>query len=142
MPKTKDNPKKAFGMKKPPLMELPLSAHIAGSMAHLDGDLKYGFRNWRETEIDAQTYINAAMRHLRLYEAGENFTRDTGVPNLGAVIACCAVLIDAELHGALLDNRAHSQAEADLLHDSEAMVRHLFEMQAQREREKVKASRK
>ena len=54
-----------------------LSAHIEAAMAFMDGNLKYGFRNWREDPVEALTYVEAAMRHLRLFEEGEDYARDT-----------------------------------------------------------------
>ena len=117
-----DNPKKVYGDKKPPLAQLPLIALAHASTAHYDGDLKYGFRNWREKPVEALTYVNAAMRHLMLWAEGEEQARDTKVNNLGAVIACCAILLDAQANEALIDNRSKSQAACDTLHDLEKLV--------------------
>lgn len=116
------NPKQAFGDKKPALDELPLVALIEACLALFDGDGKYGFRNWRENPVEARTYIKAALRHLGLWAEGEEHARDTGVNNLGAVMACCAILLDAQANGTLIDNRSKSQAAADRLHDAEADV--------------------
>lgn len=126
-----ENPKQKFGDKKPPLRLLPLSAQLAQLMAHLDGNLKYGPFNWRDQPVEANTYINAALRHLQLYAAGEEYTRDTGVNNLGAVMACCAILIDASEHNTLIDNRHHSKRECDLLHLYESEVDRLKERYAE-----------
>lgn len=127
------NPKQAFGDKKPRLTLLPLSAQLAAQEAHLDGALKYGEQNWRENPVEAMTYIDAAIRHLRLFENGEDLARDTTVQNLGAVIACCNILIDSMAHGTMIDNRRPSKAACDLLHGrGETMVQHLKEMQVKR----------
>ena len=128
-----ENPKQIFGDKKPPLAYIPLSAKLALLEALFDGKLKYGPHNWRERPVNAMTYINAAERHLELYKVGEEFTRDTLVQNLGGVMACCAILIDAALHGTLIDDRPISPEEADLLHSSESWVEMLKEEQAKRE---------
>ena len=130
------NPKQAFGNKKPRLSLTPLSAQIAQSEAQMDGALKYGEVNWRTDPVEAMTYVDAALRHLRLYENGENLARDTKVRNLGAVMACCAILIDAEAHGTLIDNRNHSPATCDMLHEAEKMVKHLKDMQDERDKKK------
>ena len=131
------NPKEAFGDKKPPLRLAPLSAQLAQVEAQLDGMLKYGIVNWRALPVKASTYIDGALRHLRLYENGENYARDTKVKNLGAVMACCAILIDAELHDTLVDDRNHSPQTCDLLHErGEQIVAVLKEMQRQREANK------
>lgn len=131
------NPKKAYGDKKPALHLNPLSAQIAQWEAHFDGALKYGEVNWRERPVEAMTYIDAAIRHLRLYENGEEYARDTKVHNLGAVMACCAILIDARLHDTLIDDRTPSKPTCDLLHErGEVMVELL--RNAQKERKDVK----
>src|SRR3546814_16244828 len=85
------NPKQINGMKKPPLGYMPLSAKLACSEALFDGRLKYGPHNWRDIPIEAETYIEAAFRHLELYKVGEDLTRDTLVKNLGSVMACCEI---------------------------------------------------
>lgn len=131
------NPKQAFGDKKPDLRLLPLSAKIAQWEAHKDGANKYGEFNWRVSKVEANTYINAAMRHLELFAAGENHARDTGVKNLGAVMACCAILIDAQLHGTMIDNRHKSPDECDMLHLAEDVVQSLKDAQAARDEKQV-----
>lgn len=127
------NPKQVFGDKKPPLGYFPLSAKLACMEALYDGMLKYGPHNWRLTDVEAQTYIEAAFRHLELWKVGEERTRDTDVHNLGAVMACCAILIDAQVHGSLIDNRTYSGQEADLLHLAEIWVADLRQRQRERE---------
>lgn len=127
------NPKAAFGGKKPRLTLIPLTAQLAQQEAHLDGALKYGEVNWREVEIQYKTYADAALRHLMLAIHGEEQARDTKVSNLGAVMACCAILIDSAAHGTLVDNRDHSPAACDALHYAETMVQHLKQMQEARD---------
>jgi hypothetical protein len=127
------NPKKLMGDKKPPLHLLPLAGLIHQSLAHMDGDLKYGFENWNDKPVEKLTYIGAALRHIELYKYGETHTRDTGVHNLGAVMACCAIMLDAELNGNLIDNTKHSKATCDLLQHAEAIVERLKDMQRERE---------
>ena len=134
---TPPNPKQLYGDKKPPLHIIPLAGLIHMSLALLDGKLKYGFENWNEFPVEKMTYIGAALRHLELYKYGETHTRDTGVHNLGAVMACCAILLDAELNGNLIDNAKHSKATCDLMHHAEAIVTLLNEAQAKREAEKA-----
>lgn len=119
------NPKKAFGDKKPPLGQMPLVAMIHGALAFYDGKGKYGNRNWRKNHVEAQTYVEAILRHVLLWANGEEFARDTGVHNLGGVIASASLLLDAQANGALIDNRVTSQAACDLLHDAEADIARL-----------------
>ena len=120
-----ENPKKAFGDKKPPLAQLPLVAQIHGALAFYDGSGKYGYRNWRTNPVEAMTYVEAMLRHARLYENGEEYARDTGVHNLGGVIASASLLLDAAANGVLIDNRVPSKAACDLLHDAEADISRL-----------------
>lgn len=120
-----DNPKQRYGDKKPALAQLPLAGMAAQSLAHMDGDYKYGFRNWRDQPVEAMTYVHAALRHLMLWAEGEEDARDTGVPNLGGVMACCAILLDAQSHGSLIDNRSKSSAACDVLHNYEEKVSRL-----------------
>ena len=131
------NPKQVFGDKKPPIGNVPLTAMLALMEALYDGALKYGLYNWRENPVEAMTYVHAAERHLRLFAAGEEQARDTLVSNLGAVMACCAILLDAQAHGTLIDNRSHSKVDADRLHEAEQWVARLKEMQVKREAEKA-----
>jgi hypothetical protein len=128
------NPKQIYGDKKPPLAYIPLSAQLAELEALVDGMFKYGPLNWRDNPVEAMTYIEAAMRHIQLYKVGEELTRDTLVKNLGAVKACCSILIDAATHGTLIDNRRHSPAEADLLYEGEEWMARLKAKQAERAR--------
>lgn len=131
------NPKQAYGDKKPALAQLPLVGMIAQSLAHMDGDYKYGFRNWRRDPVEAITYVNAAFRHLMLWAEGDEDARDTGVPNLGAVMACCAILLDAQANGTLIDNRSKSPAACDALHDAEKNVAHLKKLALDRDAKRV-----
>lgn len=128
------NPKQIYGDKKPNLSLLPLTAQLAQWEAQMDGALKYGRENWRENPVEIMTYVDAARRHLALFEHGEQYARDTTVHNLGAVMACCAIIIDSMAHGTAVDNRNHSKVACDLLHTrGEEMVKVLKDMQRERE---------
>ena len=101
----KDNPKRAQGSNKVPMHEMPPVADAHISCAFYDGDLKYGFRNWRTLEIDAATYIAAALRHIHAWAECEEVAPDSGVHHLGHAGACIALLLDAQANGRLIDNR-------------------------------------
>ena len=103
------NPKGAFGMKKPPLHLIPEAALIHMAMSFKDGAAKYGPFNWRIDPVDATTYVAAAKRHMALWFNGQDLASDSKVHNLGAVMACCAILLDAEASGSLVDNRPPAQ---------------------------------
>lgn len=119
------NPKKVYGDRKPPIGLMPLAALIHGTLAFYDGKGKYGRANWRENHVEAQTYVEAILRHVLLFANGEDYARDTGVHNLGGVIASASLLLDAMANDCLIDNRVKSQAACDLLHSAEQDIQRL-----------------
>lgn len=99
------NPKDLIGTDKIPML-LPGIAIVLGSLAHLEGNLKYGLVNWREAGVRSSIYLDALMRHyLKYREAGEDKDPTTDVPHLASIIACCAIILDAALAGKLTDDR-------------------------------------
>lgn len=103
---TTTNPKDLLGTKKIPLDEIPATALAHEACAMLDGDLKYGFRNWRAKDVKARIYIAAAMRHLMAWSEGEEYAPDSGVHHLGHARACLGILLDAQASGNLIDDRS------------------------------------
>lgn len=79
--------------------------HPLDAAVHKHGADKYGVRNWRKDPIRASTYIAAIQRHLDAWAAGEDLDRDSGLPHLSHIRACCAVALDAGMHGTLVDDR-------------------------------------
>lgn len=100
------NPKDLLGINKPPLGTVCPVAILHESCAMLDGELKYGFRNWRAKHVVARIYIDAALRHIQAWAEGEEYAPDSGVHHLGHARACLGILLDAQEGGNLLDNRA------------------------------------
>ncbi len=100
-----DNPKTKFGVQKPSMFNVPVTSllHLMAAMA--DGAKKYGPYNWRDKDVSASIYYDAAMRHLMAWIDGEDYAGDSGVHHLGGVMACCAIILDAEAQGTLNDNR-------------------------------------
>jgi hypothetical protein len=74
-------------------------------MAMMDGAKKYGPYNWRAKKVVASIYIDAAMRHLATWFEGQETASDSKVHHLGHAIACCAILLDAQATGNLVDDR-------------------------------------
>lgn len=103
---TSTNPKDLMGIKKVPLGQVCPVAMAHESCAMLDGDLKYGFRNWREKNVVARIYIDAALRHINSWAEGEETADDSGVHHLGHARACLGILLDAQETGNLIDDRA------------------------------------
>lgn len=99
------NPKAAYGATKPDLALIPPVAELHEAMAFEDGARKYGAYNWRTNPVEAMTYVAAMKRHLGLWLDGQEYTSDTNVHNLGAIRACCGILLDCIEAGTLIDNR-------------------------------------
>lgn len=99
------NPKQAYGDKKLPLYLVPFSfmAHVCTAL--FEGKLKYGLVNWRATNVEAMTYASAGQRHIKKWENGERCDPETKVHHLANAAACCAILLDAEINGSLIDDR-------------------------------------
>lgn len=111
------NPKTLMGAKKPDISVVPPAGILHLATAMMNGADKYGPFNWREKPISSRPYITAALRHLLAYLDGEDYSADTiaqGAPvhHLGHVMACCAILVDAESIGCLNDNRPKVKGKA------------------------------
>ncbi len=99
------NPKDKIGSLSVDFTLCPQSAYIEWALGHMDGATKYGPYNWRVEPIQARTYIAAAIRHLTDFLEDEQKAPDSGVHHLGHAMSCCAILIDAEACGTLIDDR-------------------------------------
>jgi hypothetical protein len=99
------NPKDLIGCNKVPLHLWPTTASAVGSLALLDGALKYGRSNFRTVGVRASIYYDAALRHLMAWFEGEECDPDSGLPHLGHALACLAILVDADSSGNLNDDR-------------------------------------
>jgi hypothetical protein len=99
------NPKDLIGSGKLPLHLFPTTAIAEGSLAMLEGALKYGRGNFRAIGVRATIYIDAALRHLFAYLEGEDTAVDSGISHLGHALACVAILVDAKWAGKLNDDR-------------------------------------
>jgi hypothetical protein len=132
-PETKPtNPKDAIGSDKLPVHLWPTTATLTGSLALLDGALKYGRSNFREIGVRSTIYYDAAMRHLMAWLEGEDNDPDSGVPHLGHALACLAIIIDAQAAGKLNDDRAIKGGYRDLVEDLTPHVKRLKALHAQR----------
>lgn len=99
------DPKSEEGQKKPQLHLIPGAANDAMARALEQGAKRYGTRNWVQGQVSVCTYISAMKRHIDAYMDGEDLDPDSGVHHLGHVMANCAIVLDAERHGTLVDNR-------------------------------------
>jgi hypothetical protein len=107
----------AFGAQKPDLSLIPPVALHHCALAFENGAAKYGPFNWRENSVEARTYVAASLRHLCDWLDGAEHSSDTSPPvhNLGHVMACCAILLDAQELGNLIDDRPLPGKSADVL---------------------------
>jgi hypothetical protein len=99
------NPKDLVGDNKLPLHLFPPSAIAFGCIGMLEGKLKYGYVNYRGSNVIASIYVAAAKRHLDAWLEGENNSRDTGSPHLGNALATIAIIVDAAVNATLIDDR-------------------------------------
>lgn len=102
------NPKDLLGEKKVSFTKLPAVAIAHAAHAMMNGAVKFGSYNWREKKVQAEIYIDAAMRHITAWNEREECASDSGVHHLGHAIACLAILLDAQETGNLVDNRPPS----------------------------------
>lgn len=105
------NPKDLIGVKKvPTLSVIPSAGLVHTGLAMVNGSDKYGRFNWREHPVKATIYLDAALRHLMAWADMEENAEDSGVHHLGHVMACCAILLDAQEAGNLIDDRVPGPA--------------------------------
>jgi len=123
------NPKDVVGSTKLPLHLWPTTATAMGSVALLNGALKYGRSNWREIGVRASIYIDACQRHLAAWFEGEH-SDEEGVPHLGAALACLAILIDCEAAGKLIDDRQYPGGHRELMESLTPVVSRLQALHA------------
>lgn len=100
-----NNPKTLVALSKPRLSDVPPVALFALGAAMSDGASKYGRYNYRDTSVTASVFYDAMQRHLNAWYSGENYAEDSKVNHLGHIMASCAILLDAELHNVLNDDR-------------------------------------
>jgi hypothetical protein len=86
------------------------------------GARKYGKFNYRETPIAASTYEDAIERHLQLWFDGEDTDYESDASHLAHVIACCALLMDAQATGKLHDDRQKTGIVRDQLEYLESLL--------------------
>ena len=108
---TATNPKQLYGDKKPPVHLIHQIAELHESAALHAGKRKYGENNYIATEVEAMTYVGAILRHVKAWASGERVDPKELVHHLGAVKACCTILMTTEATGMLIDNRPTTAGE-------------------------------
>ncbi|MDP2619884.1 MAG: DUF5664 domain-containing protein [Hyphomicrobiales bacterium] len=110
-----DNPKTVFGLAKPGLSAIPPVALLELGRAMECGRRKYGLMNWRGKRVSSSVYYDAALRHLLAWWDGEDIAADSHILHLSHAMACLSILIDANVSGALNDDRPMPGTAADLI---------------------------
>lgn len=110
-----DNPKHIQAQKdgKLPMEYLVYSVLADDALCHKHGADKYGVRNWRKDKILASTYEGAMLRHLLSWMQGEDLDPDDKLSHLTHLRCCCAVVLDAEARGTLIDDRDRCVSKGD-----------------------------
>lgn len=109
------NPKTLMGRLKVPMFSVVPPASIIGEAQAMqygafeapraDGTKGYGPYNWREQDIEAMTYVDAAMRHMACWVDGEDLAQDSMVHHLKHAKASLGILLDAIENKTVIDNR-------------------------------------
>ena len=100
-----DNPKTAFGEKKPKMSDTPTVGLVEMGKVFTMGAGKYGRFNWRQHAVSSTVYYDAAQRHLFAWFNGEDTDPESGLSHLAHVMACCNIILDAGEKNKLNDNR-------------------------------------
>ena len=112
------NPKKAKGAIKAPFHATPSLGIIQMENVMAGGGWKYGDFNYHESAVDAQTYLSAMRRHTLLWKDGIDLDDESSQNHLAHVMACCAILIEAQSTGKFIDNRPKTGLVAAALRKS------------------------
>jgi hypothetical protein len=121
------NPKDALSDTRIPLWLLSTVAKIHWALGQFAGLLKYGAWNWRIAGIRTSVYLSAIERHVEGYKSGETYDPVDGTHHLGNIMACCAIILDAEAAGKLTDDRPPSVDHRETIAFGEALMRDLRE---------------
>ena|SRR3990167_5152396 len=127
------NPKDIIGTDKVPLSLVPGSALAYQALGHLEGNLKYGLVNWRESGVRFSIYMDAMLRHAMKLINGEWADPVTLVPHLASMGACINIIIDAYESGKLIDDRPKSAPIAEVIDRLSSTVKHLRVLHADKD---------
>lgn len=124
------NPKDLIGTNKVPMNLVPASSIAYQALGHLEGHLKYGKTNWRETGVKFTIYLDAMLRHIKKLDDGQWEDPDTKVPHLSSILACAGILVDAFECGKLIDDRPKQGGGPDAIDRLSGVVSHLRTLHA------------
>jgi hypothetical protein len=109
----KENLKNIAAKGKHVFSPIPPIALVGLGAAMNNGAEKYGLFNWRDSSVSSTVFYDAILRHLIAWYSGERSAPDSGVHHLGHVMAGCAILLDAEHNGVLIDDRSKWKTVTD-----------------------------
>lgn len=110
--KTKDsNPKDSLGCQKVPYWHIPPGVKALLGLSMLEGALKYGSYNFSVEGARASVYYDAMNRHVDAWASGEDIDLESGLPHLAKAMACCAIILDTQQRGVLVDDRPPKMPE-------------------------------
>lgn len=119
------NPKEAIGDKKVPMWLCSAIAKAHWAAAQFAGLAKYGAWNWRVAGVRTSTYVSAMARHLDKYANGERLDTTDGTHHLGNIMACAAILLEAEYLKKLNDDRSPRADLSEAFTEVEAIIANL-----------------
>lgn len=99
------NPKTVFGEAKPKLSDTPTIGIREMGRVFTMGAAKYGRFNWREHTVSSSVYYDSVLRHLMDWFDGQDVDPESGLHPLAHAMAGMSILMDAQAHGKLNDNR-------------------------------------
>lgn len=105
------NPKDRIGQAKVSISTIPGVALLYESMAMANGKMKYGPFNWREHSVSSMIYIDAMLRHIYSWVEREEEAPDSHIHHLGHARACSGIILDAQVHGNLIDDRPQGNGQ-------------------------------
>lgn len=99
------NPKDVVGVTKVPLSVIPIAPLLEVGVGMLEGSLKYGRHNFRESGVRASVYFDATWRHLAAWFEGQDIDPDSGMSHITKAICSLLVLRDSMMRGNWVDDR-------------------------------------
>lgn len=124
-----ENPKKQFGAEKYSSSSVPACVIGDISLGTLEGNLKYGFYNYRGVKIEAKTYYDAAERHLKAWWEGEDIDPDSGLNHITKALSSLVIMRDAMINENIVDNRP-PKAKAGWIKELNEKTKQLMEKYA------------
>lgn len=114
------NPKDSIADSKLPLWLLSPIAKAHWALAQAVGMVKYGAWNWRVAGVRTSVYASGIQRHFDRFMSGEDYDPVDGQHHLGAIMAGCGIILDAQAAGTLTDDRPPSVSVAATYADIES----------------------